>query len=50
MPYKLKEIKGKNTGWIISSPNHPKGFSKKPMGLRQAKMQLRAIYANTKGK
>lgn len=47
MPYKLKEVNGKTK---VVSPNHPKGFSKKGMTRRQAIAQMRAIYANTKGK
>ena len=46
MPYTLKKVKG---GAVVVSPNHPNGFSKKPLTLRQAKKQLAAIYANTKG-
>ena len=37
-------------GAKVVSPNHPKGFSKKPMTMRMAKAQLRAIYRSTKGK
>jgi len=47
MPYKLKDVKG---GTVVVSPNHPKGFSKKPMTKRQAHKQLYAILVNTKGK
>lgn len=47
MPYSLKKIK---QGYKVVSPNHPQGFSKKKMTLRMAKMQLRAIMMNTKGK
>jgi hypothetical protein len=47
MPYELRKVKG---GTKVVSPNHPQGFSKKPQTLRMAKAQLRAIYANTKGK
>lgn len=46
MPYKLRKIK---QGFKVVSKNHPKGFSKKPLSLRQVQMQLRAIMANTKG-
>ena len=45
MPYKLKK---KGTGYIVASPNHPSGFSKRPLTLRQAKRQLKALYANAK--
>jgi len=45
MPYKLRRVKG---GAKVVSPNHPKGFSKKPLSLRKAHQQLKAIYANTK--
>ena len=47
MPYKLKKVKG---GEKVVSPNHPGGFSKKPLSAKKAKAQMRAIYANTKGK
>ncbi len=47
MPYKLQRV---GEGFKVKSPNHPKGFSKKPMSLRMARMQLRAILINTKGK
>lgn len=47
MPYKLSEVKG---GFKVKSPNHPQGFSKKPMTKRQAYQQLKAIMAQTKGK
>jgi hypothetical protein len=47
MPYKLREAKG---GYKVVSPNHPQGFSKKPMTHREAVAQLRAIMVNTKGK
>jgi hypothetical protein len=45
MPYDVKKVKG---GFKVYSPHGPK--SKKPMTLRQAHAQQRAIYANTKGK
>jgi hypothetical protein len=45
MPYKLRKI-GK--GYKVASPNRT--FSKEPMTLRMAKRQMRAIYAQTKGK
>ena len=47
MPYKLRKMKG---GEKVTSPNHPNGFSKKPLTHRDAVAQLRAIMANTKGK
>jgi hypothetical protein len=47
MPY---EVKKRGPGYKVTSPNHPQGFSKKPMTLREAKLQLRAIYMHTKGK
>lgn len=47
MPYSLRRIKG---GVKVVTPNHPNGFSKKPMTLRKAKAQLRAIMISTKGK
>lgn len=47
MPYKLK-CKGDKCK--VVSPNHPKGFSKKPMTREQALKQMRAIYSQTGGK
>jgi hypothetical protein len=44
VPFKVKKS-GK--GYKVVSPNGPK--SKKPLTLRRAKAQQRAIYANTKG-
>lgn len=45
MPYSLRKVKG---GYKVASPNRT--FSRKPLTLRQAKKQLRAIYKNTGGK
>lgn len=45
MPYDVKKVKG---GFKVFSPNGPK--SKKPLSQRQARLQQKAIYANTKGK
>jgi hypothetical protein len=45
MPYDVKKVKG---GFKVYSPHGPK--SKKPMTLRRAHAQQRAIYAKTKGK
>lgn len=45
MPYKIEKNDG---GYKVYSPSGPK--SKRPLTLRQAKAQQRAIYANTKGK
>jgi len=42
MPYKLKRVYG---GAKVTSPNHPQGFSKKKMTLRNAKRQLRLLNA-----
>lgn len=47
MPYSLRKVKG---GEKVASPNHPGGFSKKPLTHRDAVAQLRAIMRNTKGK
>jgi hypothetical protein len=47
MPYKVKQS-GK--GWKVVTPNHPRGFSKKPMSKARAQAQLKAIYSSTKGK
>lgn len=44
MPY---DVKKSGTGFKVFSPSGAK--SKKPLTLRQAKAQQRAIYANTKG-
>ena len=45
MPYEVKKVKG---GWKTFSPNGQK--SKKPLTLREAHAQQRALYANTRGK
>ena len=45
MPY---DVKKSGKGYRVYSPSGPK--SKKPMTLRQAHAQQRAIYANTKVK
>ena len=45
MPY---DVRKSGKGFKVFSPNGPK--SKKPMTLRRARAQQRAIYANTKGK
>ena len=42
MPYNLKHVYG---GAKVTSPNHPQGFSKKKMTLRNAKRQLRLLNA-----
>jgi hypothetical protein len=47
VPYKLRKS---GRGEVVVSPNHPKGFSKKPLSHRQAVAQLRAILISTKGK
>ena len=47
MPYNLKKS---GNGHKVVSPDHDKGFSKKPLTLRMAKQQLKAIYSSTKGK
>lgn len=44
MPFKVEKVKG---GFKVASPHGVK--SKKPLTLRQAKAQQRAIYANWKG-
>lgn len=46
MPYKVKKSGG---GYKVTSPDHPSGFSKKPLSKSKARKQLAAIYANTKG-
>jgi hypothetical protein len=45
MPYDIKKVKG---GYKVFSPSGAR--SGKPLTLRQAKKQQRAIYANTGGK
>ena len=48
MPYNLKHVYGaggKATGAKVTSPNHPQGFSKGKMTLRNAKAQLRLLNA-----
>ena len=45
MPYQLVKVKN---GFKVASPTSFK--SKKPLTLRMAKAQQRAIYANTGGK
>jgi hypothetical protein len=47
MPYKKKKVAG---GYKVTSPNHPQGFSKKPLSAKKAEAQRKAIYANTGGK
>ena len=37
MPYKIER---KGNGYIITSPNHPEGHSKKPMTRRNAIAQM----------
>lgn len=44
MPYKLSKS-GK--GYKVTTPNHPQGFSKKPLSKAKAKKQMAAIHANT---
>jgi hypothetical protein len=45
MPYNIQKVKG---GYKVASPTSFK--SKKPLTLRMAKQQQKAIYANTGGK
>lgn len=47
MPYKISRF-GK--GYKVTSPNTPQGHSKKPMTLKRAKAQMRAIEMHTHGK
>lgn len=44
MPYKLNK---NGSGYKVTSPNHPSGFSKKPLSKNKAKKQLAAIQMNT---
>ena len=43
MPYEVRKVKG---GYKVKSPSGYK--SKRPMTLREARQQQKAIYANTK--
>ena len=43
MPYSIRKVKG---GYKVASPNRT--FSKRPLTLKQAKRQLKALYANAK--
>jgi len=43
VPYNLKRVYG--GGAKVTSPNHPQGFSKKKMTIRNAKAQLRLLNA-----
>ena len=44
MPYKVKH---RGSGFKVTTPNHPQGFSKHPMSKKKAVAQLRAIKMNT---
>lgn len=44
MPYKIKH---RGSGFKVTTPNHPQGFSKHPMSKNKAVAQLRAIKMNT---
>jgi len=43
MPYRVRKVKG---GYKVFSPKEAK--SKRPLTLRQARQQQKAIYVNTK--
>jgi hypothetical protein len=45
MPYRVSK---KGGGYKVTSPNHPQGFSKKPLSKERARKQQAAIYANAK--
>jgi hypothetical protein len=47
VPYKISKT---SSGYKVTSPSHPGGFSKKPQSKEKAEAQRRAIEANTKGK
>ncbi len=48
MPYKIVK---RGSGYKVVTPNHPQGFSAKPVTKAAAEKQLAAIKANTgKGK
>lgn len=44
MPYKIKH---RGSGFKVTTPNHPQGFSKHPLSKKKAVAQLRAIKMNT---
>lgn len=44
MPYKIRH---RGSGYKVTTPNHPQGFSKHPMSKQKAVAQLRAIKMNT---
>ena len=44
MPYKIRR---RGSGYKVTTPNHPHGFSKHPMSKRKAIAQLRAIKMHT---
>ena len=44
MPYKLQH---RGSGYKVTTPNHPQGFSKKPLPKKKAIAQLRAIKMNS---
>ena len=44
MPYKIKH---RGSGYKVTTPNHPQGFSKHPLSKSKATAQLRAIKMNT---
>lgn len=44
MPYKIKK---QDSGFKVTTPGHPQGFSKKPLSKQKATAQLRAIKMHT---
>jgi hypothetical protein len=44
MPYKVRHT---GSGFKVTTPNHPQGFSKKPLPKKRALAQLAAIKMNT---
>lgn len=44
MPYKIRKV---NSGFKVTTPKHPQGFSKKPLTKKKAKKQLAAIKIHT---
>lgn len=44
MPYKIRKVK---SGFKVTTPKHPQGFSKKPLTKKKAKKQLAAIKIHT---
>lgn len=50
MPYKIKKVKGGEKVVTKSGPHKGRVHSKRPLTHDEALAQLRAMYANMKGK